>query len=836
MQGNGPKGSGHGTGALPPGQAVERELGVLPRGTGLGIYQVVSLLGQGAFGITYRARDPRLHRDVAIKEYMPVALALRDGVTVEPRSRELESEFHWGRDRFIDEARTLARLENAPAVVRVIDFLEANGTAYMVMPLLEGETLAHRLQHGGPLSPAEIARLLPPLLDGLERVHAAGFLHRDIKPSNIVLDEAGQPTLIDFGAARAAVAGGSTALTAIFTPGYAAIEQFTAARQGPPTDIYGLAATLYHAISGAPPPSAVDRVLDDACRPLRQLAPPGFDAGLLEAVDAGLAVRADARPRDIAAWRRLLEASRVEARMPTELMPRPARRRRQSPAPGPETIDLLRRVRRSRWLWPAGAGLALLLAGGAYVLLAPGDAGMAGRRVASLTADQLEQALAERRQADALAAEKQRLEEEARAKAAADAEAKRRADADLEAARQRRLQAEAELARIKAEMETQSKVEAERRAEAAAAAERAQQEAIAQKKAQAEIAALRQAAEDARAREAARVEAERQASEQAQRKAADEAAARRQAEDQAQAKAAAEAESKRQADAALARAEAERRQADDAALARRQAEEQAQSQAQAKAAADVELKRQADEAAARRTAESAESGLRLATADRQRLQVALSALGFDTRGTDGVFGPRSREMISAWQKARGLPATGFIVAAEQQRLLQEAAAAVSKFDDGQKRLEEEKKKAEDEARRKADDAKAKPQPQPLPQPDPARPAGTASPPAPAGPFDGRYRGTMFAQLGDTQRIPIEVQVTVVGGHGSGTIDHKYCSGGDTTVDIAASGQVTGRFNLQDQSCKRREEKVQGRVDGNRLVLNVTGNERSGGAHFTMDRQ
>ncbi|HEY6715057.1 MAG TPA: serine/threonine-protein kinase, partial [Reyranella sp.] len=222
----------------------------LPAGRMIGRYEVVSVLGQGGFGITYRARDSQLGREVAIKEYLPLALAVRqDGTTVLPRSTAAAEDFTWGRERFVAEGRTLASLQDAPAIVRVFDFLEANGTAYIVMQLLHGETLESRLKRNGPLKPAEIDRILWPLLDGLEQVHNAGFLHRDIKPANILLDDAGNPTLIDFGASRAAMAGRSTALTAIFTPGYAAAEQMTSAKQGPWTDIYGLSATLYHAIT-----------------------------------------------------------------------------------------------------------------------------------------------------------------------------------------------------------------------------------------------------------------------------------------------------------------------------------------------------------------------------------------------------------------------------------------------------------------------------------------------------------------------------------------------------------------------------------------------------------
>ncbi|HSS83285.1 MAG TPA: serine/threonine-protein kinase, partial [Reyranella sp.] len=269
----------------------------LSAGRMIGRYEVVSVLGQGGFGITYRARDSQLGREVAIKEYLPLALAVRQhGTTVLPRSTGAAEDFTWGRERFVAEGRTLASLQDAPAIVRVFDFLEANGTAYIVMQLLHGETLEGRLKRTGPLKAADIDRILWPLLDGLEQVHNAGFLHRDIKPANILLDDTGNPTLIDFGASRAAIAGRSTALTAIFTPGYAAAEQMTSAKQGPWTDIYGLSATLYHAITGQTPPSAFDRMLDDAYQPLAQVNPPGFARGVLAGVDAGLAVAARDRP------------------------------------------------------------------------------------------------------------------------------------------------------------------------------------------------------------------------------------------------------------------------------------------------------------------------------------------------------------------------------------------------------------------------------------------------------------------------------------------------------------------------------------------------------------
>jgi len=177
--------------------------GGLPAGTRLGGYELKAILGKGAFGITYRASNLALGHEVAIKEYLPTAVALREGrTTVLPISTDHAEQFAWGRSRFLEEANTLKKLNGTPSIVGVHDFFEANGTAYMVMDLVKGETLAKRLIREERLAAGLVEPLLFPLLDGLEKVHAAGFLHRDIKPANIMIDVQGKPTLIDFGASR----------------------------------------------------------------------------------------------------------------------------------------------------------------------------------------------------------------------------------------------------------------------------------------------------------------------------------------------------------------------------------------------------------------------------------------------------------------------------------------------------------------------------------------------------------------------------------------------------------------------------------------------------------
>ena len=238
----------------------------LGMGTTLSEYQLKSVLGVGGFGMTYLAWDANLEKHVAIKEYLPGDLALRalDGSVV-PVSTDHQYDYQWGLERFIIEARTLARFSH-PHIVRVNRYFEANGTGYMVMDYEEGESLSQWLKRA-PLPPeTELRRILLPLLDGLAAVHAAQFLHRDIKPSNIFIRANGSPVLLDFGAARA-TGGGTRSLTAVLTPGYAPLEQYaTDGKQGPWSDIYAMGGVLYRAVTDRNPPDAVSRLHNDAVK------------------------------------------------------------------------------------------------------------------------------------------------------------------------------------------------------------------------------------------------------------------------------------------------------------------------------------------------------------------------------------------------------------------------------------------------------------------------------------------------------------------------------------------------------------------------------------------
>ena len=313
--------------ALQPGQTIGR-------------YEIVSILGQGGFGITYRARDTQLGREVAIKEYLPSALAVRqDGTTVLPRSTKMAEDFAWGRERFVDRGPHAGQ----PARARRRSCTSSTSSRPTAPPTSSWSCCAARRSRSASSAtarstPAEVDAILWPLLDGLEQVHDAGFLHRDIKPANILLDDEGNPTLIDFGASRAAMVGRTTAMTAIFTPGYAARRADDLGQAGA---VDRHLRPVGHALSRHHRPDAAQRLRPHAGRRLRA-AGPAAAAGLRAAACWPASMPASPcaardRPQSIAGWRPILGMTSAPAADATVVMGkapevRPARSTRLDPA------------------------------------------------------------------------------------------------------------------------------------------------------------------------------------------------------------------------------------------------------------------------------------------------------------------------------------------------------------------------------------------------------------------------------------------------------------------------------------------------------------------------
>ena len=283
----------------------------LPPGQQLRDYRIDAVLGEGGFGIVYLAMDMALQRHVAIKEYMPSAMASRASasLTVIVKSANHAETFAAGLRSFVNEARLLARFDH-PALVKVHQFWEQNGTAYMVMPYYEGPTLKRTLADlRRPPTEGEVRRWLMPLLDALAVLHAERCYHRDIAPDNILITANG-PLLLDFGAARRVIGDMTQALTAVLKPGFAPIEQYgdvPGMSQGAWTDIFALASVLYVALAGVKPVSSIERVMEDRLRPLSKVAAGRASASFLQAVDDALALRPADRPQTVAEFRARLD-------------------------------------------------------------------------------------------------------------------------------------------------------------------------------------------------------------------------------------------------------------------------------------------------------------------------------------------------------------------------------------------------------------------------------------------------------------------------------------------------------------------------------------------------
>ena len=337
----------------------------LPAESRLHWYVLERVLGQGGFGITYLSRDTNLDQRVAIKEYLPVDVATRrsDG-TVRARTVEQDERYRGGLDRFIREARTLARFDH-PNIVRVHSVFEFNGTAYMVMRFEEGETLAALLERRHVLSEGELLRVLMPIVEGLELVHKAGFIHRDIKPDNILIRPDGSSVLLDFGSARQA-SGQSRTVTILVAPGYAPFEQYYSGTEslGPWTDIYGLGATCYRAIAGRPPLDAIARSkgilgsTKEILLPAKVAGAGRYSEHVLRAIDHALEFAEKDRPQSLADWKNEIAGS-PKAAIPV------AKRDAAAPAHAPAGAG-----RRGALLWASAGAAAVIVAAAIIPLVA----------------------------------------------------------------------------------------------------------------------------------------------------------------------------------------------------------------------------------------------------------------------------------------------------------------------------------------------------------------------------------------------------------------------------------------------------------------------------------
>jgi len=355
----------------------------LPVGTRLGEYELRSVIGVGGFGIVYLAFDHALEREVAIKEYMPATLATRScSIDVAPLSQAVTDNFETGLRSFVNEGRMLAHFDS-PSLLKVHRYWEANGTAYMTMPLYRGRTLA-AVRAAMTTAPDEAAAraLLMPLLSALDLLHRESIYHRDIAPDNILIEAGNQPVLLDFGAARRVVGETSRALTAIVKPAYAPIEQYgetASVKQGAWTDLYALGATMHFYLLGQAPPPSTSRAVHDEMVPLAERDLPGCSRTFLRTIDWMLAPRPADRPQSVAQLLQVLEgraelpalgsvrteaAAGVGVDIPIDIVPPPPPPPPPPPAPPVTSASSAASGSALRWALPAAALLLLLLAAG----------------------------------------------------------------------------------------------------------------------------------------------------------------------------------------------------------------------------------------------------------------------------------------------------------------------------------------------------------------------------------------------------------------------------------------------------------------------------------------
>ena len=299
-------------------ERTQNEVNQLPIGTVLeNRYVIGKVLGQGGFGITYMALDSVLDMRVAIKEYYPQGIVTRDyrsKLDVTCQNTKDRAAFAATRDRFYQEAKTLAKFSNIPQVVHVINFFLSNNTAYIVMEYVEGMDLKHYIRSKGrPLSVQETLILLLPVMQAMDRVHRENIIHRDISPDNIMVLPDGSVKLLDFGAVREVEDPNAEeeleeSTAAIRKEGFAPIEQYhSRGSLGPWTDVYAMCGTIYYCLTGKVPLSSVLRMVEG--KDLNWTSIPGLSQGQIRALTEGMALRAKDRLSSMEAlWKGLRDS------------------------------------------------------------------------------------------------------------------------------------------------------------------------------------------------------------------------------------------------------------------------------------------------------------------------------------------------------------------------------------------------------------------------------------------------------------------------------------------------------------------------------------------------
>lgn len=275
----------------------------LPRKTVLhGRYEIRDVIAEGGMGIVYLGYDPVLETKVSIKEYFPRRYAMRipEEVSLQIYAGSSAEIFRTELDKFIKEARTLARFGALDSIVSVKDFFYENETGYMVMEYVEGETVKQLVEREGRMEPLSVLRLMKPVLDCLSVIHREKLLHRDIAPDNLILREDGRLVLIDFGTARFLSADDEQTMTIYYKSGYSAGEQYAPhTEKGPYTDVYGICTTMYFMLTGVSPEESVRRILHDRIVPLSQYRDIDLPDSAKKAIEKGMAVDIQKRYADV---------------------------------------------------------------------------------------------------------------------------------------------------------------------------------------------------------------------------------------------------------------------------------------------------------------------------------------------------------------------------------------------------------------------------------------------------------------------------------------------------------------------------------------------------------